>query len=85
MPYLEQQGNPAEILHSPNDDADFEIVWNVELRQLKAKGNDIPVVAYEKRGKDGKRFVLRGRSEILELTESSLKSATFPAGYNFPF
>jgi hypothetical protein len=82
---LKDQGVPAEILRSPNDGAEFEIVWGVELRRLRAKGNDVPIIAYEKRGKDGKRYVLRGRDEPLELSDSELRSAKFPDGYVLPF
>jgi|GEM_PF-283481 len=85
MPWLKEQGNPEEILRSPNDGQNFEIVWKVELRRLKARGSDVPIVAYERLGKDGTRHVLRGRSEVLRVSESELKSAKFPDGYQFPF
>jgi hypothetical protein len=84
-PDLEKHGPTADLLRSPNDGELFELVWGVELRGLKAKGNEIPVIAYEKKGRDGKRHVLRGRSEVLLLTESQLKSARFPPGYTLPF
>ena len=85
MPDLEDQGAPEEILRSPNDGEKFEIVWGVELRGLKARGSDVPVVAYEKLGTDGKRHVLRGRATVLLLSESELKASVFPPGYSFPF
>ena len=81
----EGRGKPDELLRSPNDGENFEIVWGVELRMLKAKGNDIPVIAYEKKGKGGKRHVLRGRSGLLVLTETELRSAKFPEGYKLSF
>jgi hypothetical protein len=85
MADLKEQGPPAAILRSPNDGANFEIVWGVNLIRLKARGNDVPVIAFEKFGKDGKRYVLRGRSDVAELTEGELRSAQFPAGYTLPF
>jgi hypothetical protein len=84
-PSLQDQGVPEDILRSPNDGERFAIVWGVELRKLKVKGNDLPIIAYERLGKDGKRHVLRGRSEVLLLSESALKEAAFPPGYRFPF
>ena len=84
MPDLKQQGKPEEILRSPNDGADFEIVWGVSLVRLKERGNDVPVIAFEKRGKGGKRHVLRARDRVEELSESQLKSAKFPEGYTLP-
>jgi hypothetical protein len=85
LPSLQEFGNPDDLLRSPDDNQPFEIVWGVELRRLKARGSDIPIIAFEKVGKDGKRHVLRGRSEVLRLTTGELKSARFPDGYNFPF
>jgi hypothetical protein len=86
LPEFKEQGkNPAEVLRSPNDGADFEIVWGVELRRLKARGDDVPVIAFEKHGKDGKRHVLRARERVDELTDGELRSAKFPDGYYLPF
>lgn len=85
LPSLAEHGKPDQILRSPNDGQPFEIVWGNELRMLKATGNDVPIIAYEKVGKDGVRHVLRGRSEVLQLSESALKAGKFPPGYKFPF
>jgi hypothetical protein len=74
-----------EILRSPGDGENFEIIWGVELRQLKARGSDVPIIAYEKNGKDGRRHVLRGRNEVLLMTPGQLKAAKVPSGYTFPF
>jgi hypothetical protein len=74
-----------DVLKSADDGQPFEIVWGVDLRSLQATGSDIPIVAFEKTGKDGKRHVLRGRSEILLMTESELRSGKFPDGYKLPF
>jgi hypothetical protein len=85
LPFLREQGKPEELLRSPADGEPFVLVWGVELRRLTATGNDVPVVAYEKTGKDGKRHVLRGRADVSLLTDRELKNATFPKGYLFPF
>jgi len=76
---------PKELLISPNDGQEFIIVYDVELKGLKVSGAQLPVVAFEKSGKDGKRYVLRGMNTIVQLTDEQLKSSVFPAGYNFPF
>src|SRR5262249_20657743 len=60
LPSLAEHGKTQQLLLSPNDGQPFEIVWGNELRMLKATGNDIPIIAYEKVGKDGVRHVLRG-------------------------
>jgi hypothetical protein len=85
LPYLREQGAPDKIRRSPCDGEEFVIVWGVDLRMLQARGNDIPILAYERQGQDGKRHVLRGRSEVLLFTEDELKSAVLPADHPFPF
>jgi hypothetical protein len=82
LPFVQEMGKPADILRSPNDGQDFVVVWGVELRKLKETGNAVPVVAYEKVGKDGKRHVLRGRADVVLMTDGELKGAVFPSGYN---
>jgi hypothetical protein len=81
--HLRHQGDPQKILFSPNDEEPFVIVWGVELRRLKARGDAVPVIAYEKKGKDGQRRVLRGRADVVLLTESQLRAATFPSDFVF--
>jgi hypothetical protein len=85
LPSLKEHGKVEQLLRSPSDGVNFEIVWGIELRMLKARGSDVPIVAYERFGKDGLRHVLRGRSEVLLLSEGSLKAAKFPEDYKFPF
>ena len=82
---LKSCNHPIELLTSPSDGQEFIIVYGVELKGLKVTGAQLPVVAFEKSGKDGKRYVLRGMNTIVQLTDEQLKSSVFPAGYNFPF
>ena len=79
MPHLQQPEN----LRSPNDGEDFQIVWGVQMVNQNIKKNEIPVLAFEKRGQDGKRHVLFGRADIRLLTEEQLKEA-LPSGYPLP-
>src|SRR5262245_41109522 len=46
--FLQDVGDAAKILRSPDDGEDYVILWNVPPRQIGT------IVAYEKRGKDGK-------------------------------
>ena len=77
--------HPKELLISPSDGQEFIIVYGVELKGLKVSGAQLPVVAFEKSGKDGKRYALRGMNTVVQLTEAQLKSSVFPDGYKFPF
>jgi hypothetical protein len=83
---LKDQGlKPEDVLKSPDDGQPFEIVWGTDLRGMKATGSDVPIIAFERTGKDGKRHVLRGRSEIVLMSESEIRSGKFPDGYQPPF
>lgn len=85
MPFLKQVGKPEELLKSPEDNKNFEIVFGSNLIGQKATGTEVPIVAFERTGKDGKRNVLRGDRETLLMTEAELRSAKFPDGYRLPF
>jgi hypothetical protein len=78
---LKMYGDPAKLSRSASDQQEFVIVWGVELRSMKAKGDAIPIVAFEKTGKDGKRYVLRGHGDVILMTDGQLRAAAFPAGY----
>src|SRR6202023_4359151 len=54
--------NPADILRSKVDGEEFVIHWGVDNRNAPPNPDSIPVLAYEKHGKDGKRAVLQYRS-----------------------
>jgi hypothetical protein len=77
--------HPKELLISPSDGQEFIIVYGVELKGLKVTGAQLPIVVFEKTGKDGKRYALRGMNTVVQLTEAELKSSVFPEGYKFPF
>lgn len=85
LPFLKEQGKVVELLVSPVDKEKYVLVWGVELRMLKATGTEVPVVAYEKKGADGKRHVLRGRTDVYLLTEGELRGSVLPPGHSFPF
>jgi hypothetical protein len=77
-------GQSEDVLRSPNDGEEFVLVWNVELRRLKAYGNSVPILAYEKQGKNGRRYVLRGRADVVLLSDSQLRASVFPPGVSAP-
>ena len=82
---LKSCNHPKGLLISPSDGQEFIIVYSVELKGLKVTGAQLPIVAFEKSGKDGKRYALRGMNTVVQLTEAELKSSVFPEGYKFPF
>ena len=85
LPFLKEAGKPDELLKSPNDGQNFEIVYGCKILAIKETGSDVPIVAFERTGKNGERNVLRGNRETLLMSKSELKSGKFPDGYKFPF
>lgn len=85
IPFLKQVAgdvDPASILRSPDDNEDYVIVWGVNFLEIaKSRGNMNIVLAYEKRGKNGKRHVLKPQSQVLVLSDEEFKAAAFPAGH----
>ena len=75
---------PNDLLRSPNDGEDFVILWGVDFNKLPVGADPYYVGAYEKNGKNGKRFVLRFPIGVLSMTDAELKSAGFPPGYQPP-
>lgn len=78
-------GKPEDMLRSPDDGQNFEIVFGVNLIGLKETGSDLPIVAFERTGKDGRRHVLRGDRDVQSLSESEIRAGKFPPGYKPPF
>ncbi|MGE3809277.1 MAG: hypothetical protein AB7K24_31825 [Gemmataceae bacterium] len=68
-----------ESMRSPRDGEPFVVCWGFDLFQ--PAGNSTPVLAYEKHGKDGRRFVINVMSAVRELNESEFQQATFPEGH----
>jgi hypothetical protein len=86
MPYLKSAGDPAEILRSPNDGQDFKILWGVDLQTIppvEGGAKKFMVLAYEKQGRDGKRWV-GGFRKVRQMTEEEFREAPFPPGHMPP-
>jgi hypothetical protein len=90
LPFLPKQqdpdiGEPEDYFRSKVDGEEFVIHWGVDVRALNMSGRpaDLPVLAYEKKGEDGKRLVLQGRY-VNQVTDEELAKLPFPAGYHAP-
>jgi hypothetical protein len=76
---------PGDLLRSPNDGEEFVILWGVDFNKLPPVGGDPYYVgAYEKTGKNGKRFVLRFPIGVVTITDEEFKAAKFPPGHKPP-
>lgn len=89
---LKESGDSDAILVSPRDREPFIVLWGVPLTALTAKppGEGVPmnarfpVLAYEKTGVGGKRYVLQAPTRVVEMTDAELREAYFPAGHQPP-
>lgn len=76
------QPSAAQILRSPNDGEDYVVVWDVDFRQLaRERGNVDVVLAYEKRGRAGRRYVMKPPNHVVIMTDEEFKAAAFPPGH----
>jgi hypothetical protein len=86
-PYLKGREDPATILQSPNDGQQFTILWGVNIYTLPPLETTSPnifvVLAYEKQGMDGKRWVA-GFRRVRQMTDEEFKEMPFPPGYKAP-
>jgi len=74
----------SDLLRSPSDGQEFVILWGVDFNKLPAGANPYYIGAYEKTGKDGKRYVLRFPIGVITMTDDELKAANFPPGHKPP-
>jgi hypothetical protein len=57
-PYLVKQGNPDQLLRSPRDGQLYEIRWGVSTRGFSPDTKLPAILAWERDGVDGERWVL---------------------------
>jgi hypothetical protein len=83
-PYLEGDVT-EEYLRSPGDGEPFVIMWGIDYHALPpGRGDPFTVAAYEKKGVNGKRYVLRFPRSVELMTDEQLRKAVFPAGHAPP-
>jgi hypothetical protein len=77
-------GNPApeDVLRSPDDNENYVIIYGVDFGQLaRTTGNVDVVIAYEAKGKNGKRHVLKPQSIVRVVTDAEFQALKFPPGH----
>lgn len=87
-PYLDPE-NGEDVLRSPRDGEEYVILWSVKAAELQRSnhsdaGQRFPVLAYEKRGTDGQRYVLQMPPQVTLMTDEELKKARFPSPHKSP-
>lgn len=81
LPYLQDEADVEGLFKSPNDGEFFVIIWGADPRA----GRDVSptVIAYEKVGKGGKRFVFTAMG-VMQMADDDFTKANFPKGHK-PF
>lgn len=83
-PFLKDMGNPEEILRSPGDGQPYVIIWGVtsfsQLNPSVPMGDPV-VIAYERNGVDGRRFVATTMGNVVEMSDEEFAKANFPRGH----
>jgi hypothetical protein len=62
--------DPDAVLTSPSDQEPYVIAWGTNTVK-----NQSALIAYERNGRDGKRFAINSRGHVLTLTEEEFKHA----------
>jgi hypothetical protein len=80
-----QPGATEDYLRSPGDGEPFVIFWGIDYHKLPPGPVDpFTVAAYEKKGVEGKRYVLRFPRSVVQMTDEELRKAVFPSGHSPP-
>jgi len=84
QPFLKEFGNPEEYLRSPTDGEPYVICWGVNLLAPPKWAKSTPILAYEKRGANGQRYVLTIMRSVLVMSDSEFRQASIPPGHQPP-
>jgi hypothetical protein len=77
-PLLKDLGNPDEMLSSPSDGLPYVILWNTKVKDATGR---FPILAYEQKGKDGKRLVVDSRMMPWPVSEEEFARLRLPPGH----
>jgi hypothetical protein len=75
-PFLKEQGDPEKLLTSPVDGEPYVIFWGIDWRKTPIASMPPPIIAHERVGKDGKRYVLTVMG-VQSMTDEQFGKATF--------
>ena len=79
-PILAETGNADEPWRSARDGQPLVVCWGVDLSKRPAWAKTTPVLAYEKLGADGSRYVLTVVRSVELLSDRDFRAASFPPG-----
>lgn len=70
---ISERDDPDIFLRSPNDGEPYEIVWGINLERIT---DGSLLVAYEKKGVDGKRYAISADRVVKHLTDEEIEKAS---------
>jgi hypothetical protein len=68
-PFLKKYGDPDKLLVSPSDGQPYHIVWGLIPSRPARSFQQQPFLAFEKTGKDGKRYALDCMLKVHHLSD----------------
>src|SRR5208282_1970417 len=79
---LAEGGDADQILQSTRDGQPLVICWGVDVSKRPDWAKSTPVLAYEKQGVDGSRYVLTVVRSVALISDKDFREASFPPGHN---
>jgi hypothetical protein len=80
--YLKQYGDPEQLLISPRDGQPFVLVLGTDIWEEPSPTNPL-IIAYEKEGKDGRRFAVMPMGAVIPYTADEMAKFRYAAGHKF--
>ena len=74
---MRRRPRSVEVCPFRGDGEEFVVVWGLNLESLPAD----TVLAYERKGVDGKRMVVTLNGEVREVSEDEIATLKFPKGH----
>ena len=86
LPFLKEKGDPDQLRRSPGDGEEYVIFWGMDYRSYGgAQPLPLPLLAFEKEGKHGKRWVFLLMNMMTELNHDEMQKVPLPQGQRLPF
>jgi hypothetical protein len=82
QPILAEMENADEPWRSARDGQPLVVCWGVDLSQSRTWAKTTPVLAYEKQGTDGSRYILTAVRSVELLSDKDFHEASFPPGHD---
>jgi len=82
QPILAETENADAPWCSARDGQPLVVCWDVDLSKARTWSKTTPVLAYEKQGADGNRYVLTMVRSVELLSDKDFREASFPLGHN---